>query len=66
MVNVPFCIDNPFDNSTECFFKVFSVAQKSSVFSSVLWIQKKMQIKLNLVPIKMKIYILGSFTNDVC
>lgn len=38
MVSVPFCIDNPFDNSTECFFKVFSVAQKSSVFSSVLWI----------------------------
>lgn len=35
MVSDPFWIDKPFDSSTKCFFRVFSVAQKSSDFSSV-------------------------------
>lgn len=34
IVSDPSRIDKPFDSSTECFFKTFSVAQKSSVFSS--------------------------------
>lgn len=34
IVSDPSRIDKPFDSSTECFFNTFSVAQKSSVFSS--------------------------------
>lgn len=34
MVSDPFWIESPFDRSTKCFLRVFSVAQKSSDFSS--------------------------------
>lgn len=33
--NEPFWMDNPLDSKTKCFFRVFSVAQKSSDFSSI-------------------------------
>lgn len=34
IVSDPFWMERPFDSRTKCFFRVFSVAQKSSDFSS--------------------------------